>query len=60
MKTTFTSDMEMQSWESAQLVFGLTLVQNFVTGTFWNGNVHPVMLEVYDLLLDFDFIRDQS
>jgi hypothetical protein len=25
---------------------------------FWNGNVYPVMLEVCDLLFDFDFIGE--
>jgi hypothetical protein len=24
----------------------------------WNGNVYPVMLEVCELVFDFDFIRD--
>ena len=52
--------MEMQSLEFAQLVFGLALVQYFLTMTFWNGNVYPVMLEVCDLLFNFDFLRDYS
>jgi hypothetical protein len=36
------------------------LVQCFPTMRFWNGNLYPVMLEVCDLLFDFDFIRDYS
>ena len=52
--------MESQSLEIAPLVFGLTLVQYFLTMTFWNGNVYPVMLEVCDLLFDFDFIPGYS
>jgi hypothetical protein len=48
--------MEIQSLEIAPLVFGLTLVQYFLTMTFWNGNVYPVMLEICDLLYNFDFI----
>ena len=48
LKSTLTSDMEMQSLEFAQLVFGLALVQYFLTMTFCN--VYPVMLEVCDLL----------
>ena len=60
LKSTLTSDMEMQSLEFAQLVFGLALVQYFLTMMFWNGNICPVMLEVCDLLFDFDFIGDYS
>ena len=52
LKSILTSDMEMWSLEFDQLIFGLTLVQYFLTVMFWNGNVHPVMLEVCDLLFD--------
>ena len=52
--------MQSLELEFAQLVFGLALVQYFLTMTFWNGNVYPVMLEVCDLLFDFDFIGDYS
>jgi hypothetical protein len=52
--------MEMQSLKLAQLVYGLALVQYFLTMMFWNGNVYPVMLEVCDLLFDFDFIPGYS
>jgi hypothetical protein len=52
--------MEMQTLEFAQLVFGLSLVQNFLTNMFWNDNLYPVILEVSDLLFYFDFIRDYS
>ena len=44
--------------EFAQLVFGLSLVQNFLTNMFWNDNLYPVILEVSDLLFYFDFIGD--
>jgi hypothetical protein len=44
--------MEMQSLEFAQLVFGFALVQYFLTMTFGNGNVYPVMVEVCDLLFE--------
>jgi len=46
--------------EFAQLVFGLALVQYFLTMMFGNDNVHPAMLEVYDLPFDFYFIGDYS
>jgi hypothetical protein len=39
-------------------VFWSALVQYFLTMMFWNGNVYPVMLEVCDLLFDFDFIGE--
>ena len=35
-------ELEMQSLEFAQLVFGLAFVQYFFTMMFWNGNVYPV------------------
>jgi hypothetical protein len=38
----------IQSLEFAQLIFGLALVQYFLTMMFWSGNVYPVMLEVCD------------
>ena len=50
-------DTEIQDFKFAQLVFGLALGQYFFTMMFRNGNVFPVMLEVYDLLCDFDFIQ---
>ena len=50
--------MEIQSLEIVQLVFGLALLQYFVTITYWNDNVYPLMLEIRDLLFDFDFIGD--
>jgi hypothetical protein len=49
----------MQSLEFAQLVFGLALVQYIFT-IFWNGNAHTLMLEVCDLLFNFDFIGHYS
>lgn len=48
--------MEMQNFQPP---FGLPLVQNFLTISFWNGNVYSVILKVYDLLFDFDFIMDK-
>ena len=60
LKSALTSDMEMQSLEFAQLVFGLAVVQYFLTMMFWNGHIYPVMLEVCDLLFNFDFIGDYS
>ena len=53
LRRALTSDMELQSLEFAQLVFGLALV----TMKFWNGSL---ILEVCDLLFDFDFIGDYS
>ena len=55
LKRILTSDTEMLILEFAQLVVGLTLVQYFLTVEFWNGNMYLVMLEVCDLLFDFDF-----
>ena len=55
LKTILTSDTEMLILEFAQLVVGLTLVQYFLTVEFWNGNMYLVMLELCDLLFDFDF-----
>lgn len=52
--------MKRQSLHFPQLIFVLTLVQYYFTITFWNGNVHPVMLEVYDFLYDLDFAGDYS
>ena len=43
-------DIQMLSLEFAQMVFGLAVVQYFLTMAFWNDNVYPVMLEVSDLL----------
>ena len=48
--------MEMQNLEFAQLALVLLFSQDFLTMLFWNHNVDPVMLEVCDLLFDFDFI----
>ena len=42
--------------EFPQLVFGLAIVQDFLTMSFWNDKVYVVMLEVCDLLFGFDFI----
>ena len=53
-------DMEMVSMATAQMVFGLALIQHLLTMEFWNSNAYPVMLEVCDLLLDFDILRDYS
>ena len=50
----------MQSLKVAQLGFGLALIQDFLTMTFWNGSIDPVILEICDLLFDFDFIGDCS
>ena len=50
--------MEMQTLEFAQLAFGFAFFQDFLTMSFWNGNVYPLMLEVCDLL--FYFIVDYS
>ena len=55
MKSALTLDMELQRLEFAQLVCCLGLVQCFLTMTFWNGSVYPVILEVCGLLFDFDF-----
>ena len=49
----WTSDTQLQSLEFAQLVFGLTLVQCFLTMMFWNGNVYPLMLETFNQIHDF-------
>ena len=43
--------------EFSHLAFGLASVQYFLTVTFWNGNVYPVML-VCDL--NFDFVGNYS
>ena len=53
LKSTLISEVEMQCLEFAQLVCGLASVQYFLTMTFWNGNVYPVILEVCDLYFDF-------
>ena len=50
----WTLDMEMKNLKFTPLV------QYFLTMTFWSGNVYPVMLEVCDLLFNFDFLRDYS
>lgn len=65
LKSVLTSDMEMQSLEFAQLVFGLTLVQYFLTmfpflhfGVVMYILCH-YMLQVCDLF-DLDLIEDYS
>ena len=57
LKSVLTSDLEMQSLEFAQMVFGLALVQYFFT-MFSSLHfrkvmyiLHHYMLEVYDLFL---------
>ena len=60
LKRALTPDMEMLSLECFHLAFGSALLQHFPTMMSWNGNVYPVMLEVCDLLFDFDFIGDYS
>jgi hypothetical protein len=52
--------MEIQSLEFAQLVSGLALVQYFLTITFWNGNIYPVILNICDLFFYFYFIENFS
>jgi hypothetical protein len=63
LKSVLTSDMEAESLEFAQLVFGLVLIQCFlamlsslcfgiVMYTLWHD-----VFEVCDLLFDFDFYR---
>jgi hypothetical protein len=51
MKSALTLDMEVQHLEFAQLVSCLGLVQCFLTMTFCNGNVYPVMLGVHSLFI---------
>jgi hypothetical protein len=53
-------DIKMQSLKFCQLVSGIALVQYFLTMTFWNSNVNSVILEVCDLLFNFDFLGDYS
>jgi hypothetical protein len=55
-KTEKTLDDEMEGLEFVHLVFGLALTQYFLTVTFWNGNVYPVILDVCDLVFDLDFL----
>ena len=59
---TWTSGMKMQNLGFVWLVFGLALVQN--SRFLHVGMVRYVlchcMLEAFDLLLGFDFIRDYS
>ena len=49
--------MEIEHLAFAQMNFYLALVQYFFTVTFSIRNIYPVILEVYDLLCDFDFIQ---
>ena len=53
-------DMEIQTLKFPQLGFGLDFVEDFHTMSFCNGNVYIVILEVCDLLLDFDVIKSYS
>ena len=53
-------DMEIQTLKFPQLGFGLDFVEDFHTMSFCNGNVYLVILEVCDLLLDFDVIKSYS
>ena len=58
LKSILTSDKEMQSLKFLQLAFGLALVQYFPTmfPSQHFGMVLYYMLEVCNLLFDFDFI----
>lgn len=49
--------MEIEHLAFAQINSYLALVQYFFTVTFSIRNIYPVILEVYDLLCDFDFIQ---
>lgn len=66
LKSTLMSDMEIQSLEFVQLIFGLALVQCFLTMfSFFllEKEMYILcycMLEVYDLLSTFDFTGDYS
>ena len=66
LKSVLTSDMELQSLEFAQLVFGLVLVQYFLTvfPSLHFGMVMYILchhvLKGRDLLFDFDFTGDYS
>lgn len=51
-----TTDRKMHSLEFSQPALRLSLVQYIFTEMFWNGNIYSVMLEVYELLSDFDFL----
>jgi hypothetical protein len=42
LKSILTSDTVMQSLRFAQLAFGVSLVQYFLSMVFWNGNIYPV------------------
>ena len=52
--------MEVQSLEFSKQVFRLALVQYFLIITLWNGIAYCVMLEVCDILVNFNFIRGHS
>ena len=58
LRRALTSDMKLHSLEIAQLISCLALVQYFLIMGFCNGNIYPMMLKVYDLMFDFDFIRN--
>jgi hypothetical protein len=60
LSSSFISDMKMQSMEFPQLGFGLSFVQDFFTMLFLSGTIYPMMLNVFDLLFDFDFICNYS
>ena len=40
------------------VLFGLSLVQYFLTSMFLNGNVYLMMLEACDMLFDFNFVDE--
>jgi hypothetical protein len=57
MKSTLTSDMDMQFGVCPAGLWSCFDFQYFLTMTFWDGNVYPVMLEVCDLFFAFCFYR---
>ena len=52
--------MLMQSLVFLHLIFGLDLVWYLFTTIFGNVTVYPVILAVFGLLFNFDFIRDYT
>ena len=47
-------------WDLPSWFLVLILVQYFLTITFWNDNAYLMMLEICDLVFNFDFVGGYS
>jgi hypothetical protein len=51
LTSTLTSDIKILSLKLAHLIFGLVLVKYFLTMTFLNRKLYPLLLEICDFFI---------